>query len=88
MVDADAGLGLDDEPDRDADDGAPSREVPDDQWWHSTGRNTSPPTSTRMPQVVGLIWSGGDARSISIARTSAPQTTGAPVRSAMLGVSP
>ena len=38
-----------------------------------------------MPQVVAWIWSGGTPSSISIARTAASQTTGAPVRFAIAG---
>ena len=66
----------------------PSESVPEDQWWHSTGRICSPAISTTMPQVVALTWSGDTPSSISIARTAVSQTTGAPVRLAIRAESP
>ena len=66
----------------------PSDSVPDDQWWHSTGRIGRPAASTTIPQVVAETWPGGTPSSISIARTAASQTTGAPVRLAIDAVSP
>ena len=52
------------------------------------GGSAGPPTSTTMPQVVAETWSGETPSSISIARTAASQTTGAPVRFAIDAVSP